>query len=448
MWEYQVPLDPSETKNIWLINGTYGTAFANTISKIDQGPFPPLNQTATPTPTPTQTPTHTSTPTQTPSQTPTNTGTPTQTPTNTGTPTQTSTPTSSPVNYLFELGYGFTPNDACLATETAYYGTRSSGPTIEVTEILYSDSSTSTPAVDGYYSDGTILYIVSGGVGEVTGKYSNGCASLVTPTPSVTSTPTNTPTPSVTPSATSAPRYIHSALCHDETDADLACGCAGTSTVWTDQPQFSASTLVWSDPSGPNTGNPDGFYALDGVVYYVNNDCGIGCSAGSTFGYSQLCNVTPTPTPTPTGTPMITPTNTPSRTPNATPTPTPSSFGTNTFKVTMVNSARASVNGYSLTEIPYISTSGIGFSATTGTFPLTADPSSSKSVYGTHASLNSSTVSFEISSSGSGSISILWFVNGSVVSTLNSSVVSGPNTLNLFVAGPYSTSDTIEFRIS
>lgn len=308
MWEYQVELLPGDTKSIWLINGTYSTAFNHTIELVNTGAFPPLYATATPTPTPTTTPTTTPTP----SVTPTHTGTPT------GTPGSTPTPTPTPINYLFELGYGTTPNNACLATETAYYGTRSGGPTIEVTEILYSDITTSFPAINGYYSDGTILYVVSGGMGEVTGKYTSGCANLVTPTPTITQTASATPTPTVTPSTTEPARYIHSNLCHSESTADEACGCNGTATIWTNHPQFSASTLFYSDASGANTGNPDGFYAIDNVVYYVNNDCGIGCSTGATLGYSALCNATPTPTPTHTSTPTVTPSHTPTPTPSHT----------------------------------------------------------------------------------------------------------------------------------
>jgi len=89
MWEYQVELEPSQTKNIWLIDNTYFTAFSNVIVKVDDGEFPPLNATATPTPTPTPTPTHTQTPTVTTTNTPTH----TQTPTNTATKTPTPTPT-------------------------------------------------------------------------------------------------------------------------------------------------------------------------------------------------------------------------------------------------------------------------------------------------------------------------------------------------------------------
>jgi hypothetical protein len=73
MWDYQVELNPSQTKNIWLINGTFSIApvYNSIISLIDQGPFPPINQTATPTPTPSVTPsvTQTPTPTVTPTQT-------------------------------------------------------------------------------------------------------------------------------------------------------------------------------------------------------------------------------------------------------------------------------------------------------------------------------------------------------------------------------------------
>ena len=43
MWEYQVQLDPAQTKNIWLINGTYTVAelFKSEISLVNDGAFPP-----------------------------------------------------------------------------------------------------------------------------------------------------------------------------------------------------------------------------------------------------------------------------------------------------------------------------------------------------------------------------------------------------------------------
>lgn len=39
-WSYQVDLKQGETKNIWLINGTYSTAFTD-IELVNQGVFPP-----------------------------------------------------------------------------------------------------------------------------------------------------------------------------------------------------------------------------------------------------------------------------------------------------------------------------------------------------------------------------------------------------------------------
>ena len=90
MWEYQVNLDPNQTKNIWLIDETYDAAqiFESSIILVNNGVYPL-------TPTPTRTPTATPTNTPTPTVTPTNTATPTVTPTNTATPTNTPTPSST-----------------------------------------------------------------------------------------------------------------------------------------------------------------------------------------------------------------------------------------------------------------------------------------------------------------------------------------------------------------
>jgi hypothetical protein len=45
MWQYQVNLNPNETKNIWLINGTYDVAqvFESKIVLVDDGVFPPTS---------------------------------------------------------------------------------------------------------------------------------------------------------------------------------------------------------------------------------------------------------------------------------------------------------------------------------------------------------------------------------------------------------------------
>jgi hypothetical protein len=93
LWDYQVELLTNQTKNIWVIDGTYtvAPAFKSGISLIDEGPFPPMFATNTPTPSNSPTPSPTVTPTETPTNTPTN----TETPTNTPTPTQTLTPTTN-----------------------------------------------------------------------------------------------------------------------------------------------------------------------------------------------------------------------------------------------------------------------------------------------------------------------------------------------------------------
>ena len=79
MWEYQVELQQNQTKNIWLIDGTYSIAqlFESSVVLVDNGVYPTILPTHTPTATPTPTPTNTTTPTNTP----TNTTTPTNTPT-------------------------------------------------------------------------------------------------------------------------------------------------------------------------------------------------------------------------------------------------------------------------------------------------------------------------------------------------------------------------------
>lgn len=403
MWVYQVELEPNQVKNIWLVDNTYSSANV-TIVVENEGAFPPAGATPTPTPTPTNTPTATTTPTNTPTltQTPTDTPseTPTQTPTSTAavtptpsitasetptptpsttaavtpTPTQTGTaavtptPTCSPNAASVSLSYGDTPNNACASGSFTLYYPFSQGGTLETGEFVYQNSSLSTPAVDGFYADADDnWYEISGGLGQITTKILNGCLSLVTPTPTITqtvtntSTPTDTPnvtaTPTVTPSATPIARYIHAGICHDESSAVVACDCTGNATIWSDNIEFSASTLFWSDATGVNTGNPSGYYAVDGIVYYVNNDCGVGCSTGSTLGSSTFCGLTPTPTETAavTPTPTETPTPSPTGTPAQTPTPT-----TNRNLIIVNNSTNDEVVSLTDDSGPWILTDQVG----------------------------------------------------------------------------------------
>lgn len=423
MWVYQVELEPNQVKNIWLVDNTYSSANV-TIVVDNEGAFPPAGATPTPTPTPTNTPTVTTTPTNTPTntQTPTDTPseTPTQTPTSTAgvtptpsttasetptptpsgtaavtpTPTQTGTaavtptPTCSPNAFSVSLSYGDTPNNACASGSFTLYYPFSQGGSLETGEFVYQNSSLSTPAVDGFYSDGDDnWYQITGGLGQITTKTVNGCLSLVTPTPTITqtvtntSTPTNTPTitasPTVTPSATPIARYIQAGICHDETSAVTACDCTGNATIWSDNIEFSASTLFWSDATGVNTGDPSGYYAVDGIVYFVNNDCGIGCSTGATLGSSTFCGPTPTPTstpavtPTPTDTPNVTstPTETPTETPTGTPavTPTPS-ITPDLYNVILNNNA----SGTTQIDAFVDDLGNVSLTFSTGSFPVTS----------------------------------------------------------------------------
>jgi hypothetical protein len=237
LWQYQVELLPNQTKNIWLVNGTYSSAqlFQQSVVLVDEGAFPPA---ISPTPTPTVTPTPSVTPTNTPTVTPT----PSITPTNTVTPTTT-----------------------------------------------------------------------------------------VTPTVTQTVTPTN------------ILRTTLSNICHDESDPSAVCGCPQLATIFVNGTNLSNSTLAWSDQFGVNTGNPEGYYIEDNIIYEVSTGCGPGCITGATVSvYGNCPTVTPTQTPTQTPTPSITPTitvtptvtETPTQTPTSTETPTPTVTATVTSTVT------------------------------------------------------------------------------------------------------------------
>jgi hypothetical protein len=222
LWQYQIELLPGQTKNIWLVNGTYTSAqlFQQSIVLVDDGAFPPPQVTPTPTPTTTVTPTV----------------------------TPTITPTAS-----------------------------------------------------------------------------------VTPTVTTTSTVTPTPTTTQTPTPTNVARTEIDSICHSEINGTTVCDCPGTATIWVNGTSLADSTLVWSDPTGVNTGNPQGWYLEDGIIYEVSTGCGPGCITGSTITVNGPCpSITPTPTTTVTPTTTETPTPTPTPTPTTTETPTPTPTTTET----------------------------------------------------------------------------------------------------------------------
>jgi len=257
LWDYQVELTPNQRKNIWVINGTYTVApsFKNVISLVNQGVFPPVAITPTPTQTPSATPTNTPTPSVTATNTPTQTNTATNTPTPTN--TETGTPTPTPTNTQTE-----TPTNTPTPSST--------------TTLTPTPSSTTT----------------------------------LTPTPSVTAT--NTPTP------TNVVRYQFNSVCKSEVDPLEACGCVDTSTLFGNNPLFASSTLFWSSSVG-NTGNAVGFYNVDGITYQLSDcDGPTGCLSGATVIGTTVCpSPTATPTSTPTVTPTSTLTATPTPTPTS-----------------------------------------------------------------------------------------------------------------------------------
>jgi len=189
MWEYQVELEPNQTKNIWLINNTYSIApsYVNGVILNNQGEFPPTGPTPTPsttapsTPTPTPTPTGTpaETPTGTPAETPTGTpaetpaetptgtptGTPAETPAETPTGTPTGTPTPTPTQSLFETYLGqdiISYAGACsnyTTGGTVYYTSKIFGSLVNG-DYIYTDSGLSTQlSYDGFVSNGTVSYV-------------------------------------------------------------------------------------------------------------------------------------------------------------------------------------------------------------------------------------------------------------------------------------------------
>jgi hypothetical protein len=250
LWEYQVELNPNQTKNIWVINGTYtiSPVYTSSVSLINQGAFPPISETATPTPTPSVTPSNTPTTTLTSTPTPTTTLTSTPTPTTTLTATPTETPTNTPT----------TTN-----TETP----------------------TNTPT----------------GTADVT------------PTPTETPTGTPSQTPTDTPSSTSTPTPTHSKVAftvYSGTTHDEACGQYNpTVVVYGNNSQFDLSTQFSNISTGDATINMSGFIQNNGYVAQLDDN---GIVLNSVTICTTL-TPTPTNTPTMTKTPTNTPTTTPTR---------------------------------------------------------------------------------------------------------------------------------------
>jgi hypothetical protein len=104
--------------------------------------------------------------------------TPTPTSSETPTPTTTNTPSPTPTigYYTYNLGYDLSSSaNACSdPSPIDYYLSPSLNP-LNVGDTIYTDTSLTTPASDGYYSDNTGWYLVTGGSGLITSGDPNGC---------------------------------------------------------------------------------------------------------------------------------------------------------------------------------------------------------------------------------------------------------------------------------
>jgi hypothetical protein len=242
MWEYQVNLDPNQTKNIWLINGTYQIAqlFAPSVNLVDDGVYP-----LTPTPTPSITPTATPTPTAS--------VTPTLTPTASVTPTVTTTSTITP-----------TPTTSVTPTVTA---TSTATPTPTVT-------STATPTPTVTSTETPTPTVTSTPPPSATPTPTN----TETPTPTPTNTETPTPTPTITPTITPTPNsYPYPLLGLDAVSSTNACaGAAAGQTYYGTVATFSLLTIgdvIYNTSSLTTT--IGAFYVSDGSNYVQTNGSGV-----------------------------------------------------------------------------------------------------------------------------------------------------------------------------
>ena len=107
---------------------------------------------------------------------------------------------------IIPLGYSFTdPNEACTEVTTDYY--QSPGESLTVGDHIYNDYALDPLfyVTDGYYSDGTNVYVITGGTGYIDSIIPCSITPTPTPTPTVTETPTETPTNTPTETETPTP---------------------------------------------------------------------------------------------------------------------------------------------------------------------------------------------------------------------------------------------------
>ena len=304
LWDYQVELLPNQTKNIWVIEGTYTIAppFKSIISLVDEGPFPPMDATNTPTPSNTQTPTPTVTPTITSSNTPT----PSVTTTGTGTstPTPTNTETTTPTPSITTTGTETpTPTPSITANET---------PTVTPTNT---ETPTPTPSLTANETP------------------------TVTPTntETPTNTPTETPTQTATPSQTASVGLTPTAT---ETQTPTPTETPTNTPTNSETPTNTPTETPSETPTNTPTGTPSETPAETPTETPTNTPTGTPSETPAETPTETPTNTpTETPTETPTNTPTETPTETPTNTPTGTPSETPAETPTNTPTPSITTSA-------------------------------------------------------------------------------------------------------------
>jgi len=330
MWEYQVELYPNQTKNIWLMDNTFSIAplYNTNLVLEDNGVFPPVYVTPTPTPTPSVTPSNTPTQTTTPSVTPTNTGTPPVTPTNTSTPTNTQTNTGTPnATSTPTATLGLTPT--ATETQTPTPTNTQTGTPAETPTNTPTNTQTGTPAETPTNTP----------TNTQTGTPN------VTPTPSTTigATPTQTETQTPTPTVTAT-----------ETPTNTPTNTQTGTAAVTPTPTNTETAAVTPTPTNTETA---------AVTPTPTNTE----TAAVTPTPTNTETAAVTPTPTNTGTPNVTPTQTTTTTPTPTPTPTPA------FSVLYIGGSNAADEALSIQD--YLSSTGYSstFSAVTLDASYTGD---------------------------------------------------------------------------
>jgi hypothetical protein len=377
LWFYQVPLNPGQTRNIWIKPDTLTyTGPSSNLQGLNVGqpivmdtaaPMPSVCPTSTPTPTPTntttptQTPTQTETSTPTPTQTetptqtptPTQTETPTQTPTQTETPTQTPTPTMTPTptfaycginleNVVNTTGYDweFTFfNNGGNCGDLFFQYTLDNGVTW-VNNIAGCVSSPYTWNVGLEISNMVKFRIIQEcpvGVTESSNEF------IIDPIPSHTPTPTQTPSPTMTQTPTETFPY-----CGIQLDSVTYVSGQTWEYIFTNNInncvqaflEYSLDNTNWIQIVG-QCSSPEPFdIQIDptNIIYFrINQQCLTGNPVLSNVISVNIPTVTPTPTPTETPTNTPTPRNTPTETPTETPTSTPTETPTNTPTETPTN---------------------------------------------------------------------------------------------------------------